>query len=190
MICCVTAAWNISTNSRPKVVPSTLACSTMNVSGRVVSTRAGAEFRQSKKRQPPAKIHARLMPHLQRWRAVDIACGITSVVHYKGEAIRKLRHSWKSVAMLAGSRREDGPHILRHTAATWMMRSGVDAFEASGFLGMSPEVLWDVYGHHHPNFQTSAAAADGKRARVRSAEKSTHLPSNPPSDVLINLVSR
>jgi len=25
-----------------------------------------------------------------------------------------------------------------------MMRSGVDAFEASGFLGMTPEVLWDV----------------------------------------------
>lgn len=52
-------------------------------------------------------------------------------------------------------------HILRHTAATWMMRSGVDAFEASGFLGMSPEVLWDVYGHHHSNFQKTDASATG-----------------------------
>ena len=37
---------------------------------------------------------------------------------------------------------------------------------ASGFLGMSPEVLWDVYGNHHPKFQESAASATGKRKRA------------------------
>jgi integrase len=151
--------------------------------------RAGSKVRQSKKRQPPAKIHGRLMPHLRRWRAADVAFGITSVVHYKGERVRKLRRSWESVAKLAGSTSKDGPHILRHTAATWMMRSGVDAFEASGFLGMTPEILWDVYGHHHPKFQESAAAATGKRERPKVG-RSEHLPSNLPSDVLIDLVSR
>jgi len=124
--------------------------------------RTGSKVRQTNKRQPPARIHARLMPHLRRWRAADMALGLTSVVRYKGEPVAKLRRSWDSVAGLAGCRRKDGPHILRHTAATWMMRSGVDAFEASGFLGMSPEVLWDVYGHHHPKFQKNAAAATGK----------------------------
>ena len=120
------------------------------------------------------------MPHLRRWRSADMAVGITSVVHYKGERVRKLRRSWESVAKLAGSTTKDGPHILRHTAATWMMRSGVEAFEASGFLGMSPEVLWDVYGHHHPNFQASAAAATGKREHAK-AQRAQHLPSNLPS---------
>jgi integrase len=127
--------------------------------------RAGSKVRPTKKRQPPAKIHARLMPHLRRWHAADTANGIRSVVHYLGEPIGKLRRSWDSVARLAGAKEKDGPHILRHTAATWMMRSGVDAFETSGFLGMSPEVLWDVYGHHHPRFQNAAASATGKRKR-------------------------
>jgi integrase len=95
--------------------------------------RAGSKVRQSKKRQPPAKIHRRLMPHLLRWRAADTAVGVMSVVNYEGERVRKLRRSWASVAKLAGSTSKDGPHILRHTAATWMMRSGVDAFEASDF---------------------------------------------------------
>jgi len=127
--------------------------------------RTGSKVRQTKKRQPPAKIHARLMPHLRRWFAADSALGITNVVHYMGEPVAKLRRSWDSVAKLAGAKGKDGPHILRHTAATWMMRSGVDAFEASGFLGMSPEVLWDVYGHQHPKFQEVAASATGKRKR-------------------------
>jgi integrase len=150
--------------------------------------RTGSKVSQSKKRQPPAKIHGRLIPHLRRWRDADMACNITSVVHYKGERVRKLRRSWESVAKLAGSRGKDSPHILRHTAATWMMRSGVDAFEASGFLGMTPEILWEVYGHHHPKFQESAAAATGKRERPKVG-RSEHLPSNLPSDVLIDLVS-
>jgi hypothetical protein len=69
-----------------------------------------------------------------------------------------------------------------------MMRSGVDAFEASGFLGMTPEVLWDVYGHHDPKFQESAAAATGKRDRPK-VPRPAHLPSNLPSDVLMDSVS-
>jgi integrase len=124
--------------------------------------RAGTKVRQTKKRRPPVKIHARLMPHLRRWYAADSERGIASVVHYMGEPVAKLRRSWDSVAKRAGSKRKDGPHILRHTAATWMMRSGIDPFEASGFLGMSPEILWNVYGHHHPKFQEAAASATGK----------------------------
>jgi integrase len=107
--------------------------------------RSGSKVSQSKKRQPAAKLHGRLLPHLRRWRAADMESGIASVVHYQGERVRKLRRSWESVAKLAGSKSKDGPDILRRTAAPWMMRSGVDAFEASGFLGMTPEILWEVY---------------------------------------------
>ena len=49
--------------------------------------RTGSKVRQSDKRQPPAKIHGQLMPHLRGWRAADMALGITSVVHYKGERV-------------------------------------------------------------------------------------------------------
>jgi integrase len=125
--------------------------------------RKGVKARQSRKRQPPARIHAKLLPHLRRWRKMDLALGITSVVHYQGEEIAKLRRSWGSVARLGGATRKDGPHIMRHTAATWQMLAGTDIYQAAGYLGMSPETLWRVYGHHHPDFQADAAKATGKR---------------------------
>ena len=52
---------------------------------------------------------------------------------------------------------------MRHTAATWQMQAGTLLAEAAGYLGMSPETLWNVYGHHHPDFQEEAARASGKR---------------------------
>src|SRR6185295_6060016 len=39
------------------------------------------------------------------------------------------------------------------------MQRGADPWKASGFLGMSVEVLLDTYGHHHPEFLREAAAA-------------------------------
>src|SRR5262249_31443680 len=131
--------------------------------------RVGINARRTKKRQPEARIHKRLLPHLRRWREWDMARGIVSVVHYQGEAVGKLRRSWDSVAKAAGHEAEDGAHICRHTAATWLMRSGVDLYEAAGYLGMTPETLSATYGHHHPDFQERAASADGrKRERTPS----------------------
>ena len=104
-------------------------------------------------------IHARLLPHLRRWRAADIAAGIASVIHYQGEPVTKLRSSWKSVSGNA----PDGRHVLRHTVATWLMQAGVDVFEAAGYLGMTVDTLLEVYGHHHPSFQEKAAKAVGRR---------------------------
>jgi integrase len=60
---------------------------------------------------------------------------------WRGEPIQKLRRAWASVA---GGK--DAPHVVRHTAATWLMQAGVDAFEAAGYLGMSVETLLEVYG--------------------------------------------
>lgn len=127
--------------------------------------RRGPNARRSKKRQPPARIHSRLVPHLQRWRAQDLARGITAVIHYQGLPVKKLRRSWKTVAGLTSW--NDAPHIVRHTAATWQMQAGTNLYEAAGYLGMSPETLWQIYGHHHPDFQSEAAKAIGKRRRKR-----------------------
>jgi integrase len=124
--------------------------------------RRGTKARRTKKRQPPARIHARLLPHLRRWRDQDVKRGITHVVHYVGKPVTKLGRAWSSVA---GDAAEDGPHIVRHTAATWQMQAGTDIYEAASYLGMSPETLLAVYGHHHPDFQSGAANATNKRAQ-------------------------
>jgi hypothetical protein len=41
----------------------------------------------------------------------------------------------------------------------------------AGFLGMSPEVLPEIYGHHHPDCLRGAAMAIGQKERfVRVVE--------------------
>lgn len=128
--------------------------------------RRGSGEAESAKRAPPARIHRRLLPHLRRWQARDMALGVSHVVHFAGRPVQKLRRSWRSVA--GGLAGKDGPHIVRHTAATWLMQAGVDQYEAAGYLGMTPETLWEVYGHHSPHFQQAAANSGRKKAPDRS----------------------
>src|SRR5262245_36840269 len=52
---------------------------------------------RTKKRQPPAKIHWRLLPHLRKWREADLAKGIGSVIHYEGKPIKQLKRSWRTI---------------------------------------------------------------------------------------------
>jgi integrase len=125
--------------------------------------RRGGATKITNKRQPPAKIHARLLSHLRRWRRIDTAHGFTNVIHYGGEQVAKLRRSWGTVAKAAGAARPDGAHILRHSCCTWLMQAGVDVYEVSGYTGVSVKVLLDTYGHHHPAFQTKAATATRRR---------------------------
>ena len=125
--------------------------------------------RESRKRQPPARIHSRLLPHLQRWREADLKKGLTHVITFRGKPVQKLRRSWPKVRKKAGLDEDDVVlHTLRHSAATWLMQAGVSVWDAAGYLGMSPETLERVYGHHHPDFQNAAAAAQPPKKRPRN----------------------
>jgi integrase len=125
--------------------------------------RRGPKDTISKKVASRCRIHKRLLPWLRRWKAQDEREGVSHVVHYLGKPLKKFRRSWAAVARAARHEHNDGPHIMRHTAATWQMQAGTMLAEAAGYLGMSPETLWNVYGHHHPDFQEKAARASGKR---------------------------
>lgn len=127
--------------------------------------RRGSGAKITSKRQPPAKIHTKLLPHLRRWHRLDTERDVplTHAIHYQGEPVTKLRRSWSTVAAAAKGKRNDGPHILRHSACTWLMQAGVDVYEVSGYVGVSVKVLLDVYGHHHPAFQSNASTATSKR---------------------------
>lgn len=132
--------------------------------------RKGLSTRETKKRQTPAKIHHRLLPHLRRWRAMDEARGLTHVVTYNNKPVIKLRRSWDAVRAVAGLANDDVvQHTFRHSAATWLMQAGVPIYEAAGYLGMTVETLQRVYGHQTPDFQSAAAAASPPRKRPRNA---------------------
>jgi integrase len=111
--------------------------------------------RETKKRQPPVRISDRLLAHLRRWERLGIAGH--AIVEWNGKPVQSVRKGFAAAVTAAGLPDEITPHALRHTAATWAMQNGADLWQAAGMLGMSPEMLRDRYGHHHPDFQRDAA---------------------------------
>lgn len=140
-----------------------------------VMHRRGLEETETRKRRPPARLGRRILAHLRRWKRLDDAAreavaaqrppeeahkpvfAYLHVVSWNGMPIEKIRRSFETAVEFAWLDDKVTPHILRHTRATWVMQAGVDLWEASGHLGMSPKTLTDVYGHHHPDWQTEAA---------------------------------
>jgi integrase len=119
--------------------------------------------RATKKRQTPAPVPPRLLAHMRRW--VKRKLFATSFVEFNGKPVASVRKGFGRGVALAKLDGKVTPHTLRHTAATWLMQRGVPVWEAAGFLGMSPEVLHDTYGHHHPDFLQGAAVAIGQKTR-------------------------
>lgn len=116
--------------------------------------RHAAGRRQSRKRAPPVPLSDRLLAHLRRWHRREICRD--AVVEWNGRGVARVSKAFRALCVDAGMP-DVHPHVLRHTAATWLMQQGADLWQASGLLGMTPQTLQQVYGHHHPALQREAA---------------------------------
>jgi integrase len=123
--------------------------------------RSGSGQRETKKRQPPAAIPARLLAHLRRWKRLD--GNMKHVVNWNGSSVLSVKKAFRSARKNAKLDQAVIPHTLRHTCATWLMQAGVEPWQAAGFLGMTVEMLERTYGHHSPTFQRGATEALNKR---------------------------
>jgi integrase len=133
--------------------------------------------RQTKKRQPPVKIATRLLAHMRRWQRLGLAKN--SVVEWNGVPVESVRKGFAAAVKAANLKHKITPHILRHTCATWLMQSGVDLWDAAGFLGMTVKQLEETYGHHHPDFQREAAEAlGGQNGERNTVNKRRHTAPN------------
>jgi integrase len=111
--------------------------------------------KKTRKRNPHAPIADRLLPHLRRWRDH----GQRYVVEWGDEPVQRVGRTLKEIAIAAGLGDEVTPHVLRHTAATWLMQAGVDMLEAGKFLGMTTRTLEETYAHFRPDHLSTAKAA-------------------------------
>lgn len=126
--------------------------------------KAGAA-KKTKKRQPAIRLPQRLLAHLERWERLGISKQV--VCEYRGKPVKSVKGAFASTVADAGLGPGVTPHVLRHSCATWLMQAGVLAWDAAGYLGMSVQVLEDVYGHHHPDHLSSVARAfDASRRSV------------------------
>ena len=139
-----------------------------NTAGGWIDVAAGVLHRrpagtaETKKRAPPMRIPSRLLAHLERWRRLD--AGIPHLIHHDGRRIASQRKAWAWARAEAGLGADVVPHVLRHTMATWAMLGGADPWDVASMIGMSPEMLWQVYGHHHPTYQSDLSAAMARKA--------------------------
>jgi integrase len=112
------------------------------------------------KRAPVQRIPARLLAHLRRWRRL----GAKYVCEYQGRAADPKKSFARVVrAVFPAKEKHIVRHTFRHTAATWLMQRAADKFETAGYLGMTQKTLETVYGHHHPDHQSSVGTAFSKK---------------------------
>ena len=114
--------------------------------GRGIFYRRPQGERETKKRRPPVPLPHRLLAHLRRWKRQ----GQRFAVEWNKRAVKDVDKAFRNVAQSAGLS-DVTPHILRHTAATWLMQLGTDKWEAAEYLGMTAKQLDENYGHHHPD---------------------------------------
>ena len=118
--------------------------------------------RKTKKRQPPVRLTPRLLAHLRRWGRLGIAQH--AVIEWNGKPVKSVRKAFTAAVVSAGlDPKVVTPHILRHTAATWMVQRGVKLERAAEYLGMTEEVLRTTYYHESPDYQADTVAAIGGR---------------------------
>jgi integrase len=140
---------------------------------RGVFYRRAAGVRETKKRQPAVPLPPGLLAHLRRWERR----GQRFAVEWNRDPVADIGKAFGNAVEDAGLGPEVTPHVLRHTAATWLMQAGVDMWEAAGFLGMTVEMLSQRYGHHHPAHleraknSFSAAARHTRRHTLASTER-------------------
>lgn len=72
------------------------------------------------------------------------------VIEFNGKPIRSLKKSFSKLCK--ENNIKASPHVLRHTAATWMVMDGVPLAEVARLLGDSERTVEKVYGKHAPDY--------------------------------------
>lgn len=80
------------------------------------------------------------------------------VVEWAGEKVTNPRKGVSRSAERAGLGRL-GKHVLRHTAATWMVMEGISEDEIARYLGTTAAMVRRVYGKHSPTYLRAASQA-------------------------------
>ena len=112
---------------------------------RSILYRRGSGEKDTSKRRPPVGIRRSLANHVARWRR-NAECDF--VIAFQGQSILKMKRAWAHVVREAGLGRDVTPHVLRHTAASWLLWQGHTIWDVAGVIGADASTVQKVYGHH------------------------------------------
>ena len=107
------------------------------------------------KRRAKVPLHPTLRPTLLEAMEARTSA---YVVEHGGARVGSIKVGFRNAAIRAGLVGVT-PHVLRHTAATWMAQKGVRLELIAGYLGNSAATVERTYSHHHPDHMKEASAA-------------------------------
>lgn len=102
---------------------------------------------------------APINPELERVlkAAKELSC-TDFIVEWRGERVFTVKNGFSAACRRAGLK-DVSPHILRHSAATWMTQDGVPLAEVARMLGDQEATVERVYAKHTPEYLRRAANA-------------------------------
>lgn len=123
---------------------------------RRITLALGDEDDDQRKRRATVPMNRRAYRYLRVLRA---AATCNHVIEWGGHRVLSIKKGFAGAVERAGIK-PCSPHILRHTAASWMAERGVDMFKISKFLGHSnTKVTEERYAKLHPDFMRDASDA-------------------------------
>lgn len=81
------------------------------------------------------------------------------VIEWAAKRVKSVKRGFREACIRAGLEKVT-PHVLRHTAAVWMIESGLSITEVAQYLGHTDtRTTFRVYARHSPDHLRKAAAA-------------------------------
>jgi integrase len=108
-----------------------------------------------RKRRGAVPINDRLRPILEQARAMATC---PYVVEHGGQKVASIKTGFNAAARRAGIKGVS-PHVLRHTAVSWMVQRGVPLAMVARYASMTEAMVEKRYGHHAPDYLKQAAMA-------------------------------
>lgn len=123
---------------------------------RRITLSLGDSADQDRKRRATVPMNRRAYLYL---RVLQASATCPYVIEWGGHRVLSVKKGFAAACERAGLS-GISPHVLRHTAASWMAEKGVDMFRISKFLGHSnSKVTEERYAKLHPDFLSDAADA-------------------------------
>ncbi|WP_051511351.1 tyrosine-type recombinase/integrase [Skermanella stibiiresistens] len=110
--------------------------------------------RRTNKRRSAIPIPGRLMTFLKLARRRTMRY----VIEFEGRPVRDPKKALATAGRVAGLGNVFS-HLLKHSAITYLLGAGVPLWEVAGWTGTSEETIRRVYGHHSPDYLSSAVKA-------------------------------
>lgn len=115
----------------------------VDMDGRTVDFRVPGEA-QTRKRRPHVPINDTLHTALAEAKA---RATTEHVIEWAGGRIERIKHGIRRAAARAGLA-GISPHVLKHTAVTWLLQRGASPWDVAGYADTTAETIERTYGHH------------------------------------------